>query len=191
MNVTEEMLEILIGKYLDGEITPSEQQMLEEALDTNCQAKKLFEQLQVLHEHSIEVIASEILQKGRPADEIFERAWQQHAKHHLPRVIKMAKRLRFAAGLAAGLMIGVALHFTLLTQSIPQSGPVQPDAIVRNTDDDVDSLRPTLLSLPSDRTQNVTRNVDWYNFTDKAGDQWLIEGYQENVVRPAVYYRDI
>ena len=47
--MTNEILEILIGKYLDGEITPSEQQMLEEALVSEPQARELLEQLQNLH----------------------------------------------------------------------------------------------------------------------------------------------
>jgi len=45
MNMTQEMLEILIGKYLDGEITPTEQSMLEAELDSDAQAKELLRQM--------------------------------------------------------------------------------------------------------------------------------------------------
>jgi hypothetical protein len=34
----------------------------------------------------------------------------------------------------------------------------------------------------------VTRQVEWYGFTDPAGNQWLIEGYREGVVKPASYH---
>ncbi len=41
MNMTQEMLEILIGKYLDGEITPSEQCILQTELERDIKAKEL------------------------------------------------------------------------------------------------------------------------------------------------------
>ena len=56
MSMKQEMLEILIGKYLDGEITPSEQQILQKELESNPQAKELLEQLQDLHERSCEAV---------------------------------------------------------------------------------------------------------------------------------------
>ena len=74
MNMTPKKLEILIGKYLDGQMTKSEQRLLKTALEEDSQAKELFEQLQDLHERSREVVASEILQKGRAAEEIFQSA---------------------------------------------------------------------------------------------------------------------
>ena len=186
--MTEEILEILIGKYLDGEIAPSEQQMLEAALDGDSNARKLLEQLQDLHERSREVIASEVLQKGRAPEEIIERAWQHQTKHPLRRKIKAGGWLRFASGLAAGLIIGLALHFTLLEPSTLQVHAVPPNAIARNADDQPDVQKPTPLPLQLRDTRNVTRNVDWYSFTDENGDQWLIEGFRENMVRPAVYH---
>ncbi len=191
MSMTEEMLEILIGKYLDGEITPSEQQMLEAALDNDSNARKLLEHLQDLHERSREVIASEILQKGKAAEEILEQAWRHQAKHPLRRKINAAGWLRFVSGLAAGLVIGLALHATLLTQSTPQGNQTPLNVTARNEDYQPDVPRPTLLTLPLRGARNVTRNVDWYSFTDENGDQWLIEGLRENVVRPAVYHEGL
>ena len=29
---------------------------------------------------------------------------------------------------------------------------------------------------------------DWYNFTDKQGNKWLVEGLREDIVKPAVYH---
>ncbi|UCE47363.1 MAG: hypothetical protein JSW47_17400 [Phycisphaerales bacterium] len=184
MSMTEEMLEILIGKYLDGEITPSEQQILEAALDNDSNARKLLEQLENLHEQSREVVASEILQKGKSAEEIFGRAWRHQTRRPLYWKIRPGGWLRFVSGLAAGLIIGLALHFTLLEPSTPQ-------AIARSADDQPDVQKPAPLPLPSRGTRNVTRNVDWYSFTDENGDQWLIEGFRENMVRPAVYHASL
>lgn len=190
MNMTEEMLEILMGKFLDGEITPSEQRMLEAAVEENPQAKELLEQLQQLHERSCEVVASEVLEKGEPAEQVFERAWQQ-SKHPLRRVIRVGGHIRFAAGLAAGLVIGLALHFALLARSAPPSMPTQPTMVTQDVPYPSGIGKSDVLPVPPDQTRNVIRNVDWFNFTDDDGDQWVVEGLRENIVRPAAYSGDL
>ncbi len=181
----EEMLEIMIGKYLDDQITPGEQRALEAELDSNFEAKELLTQLQDLHQRSCELIASEVLDHGRSADEIFERAWQQHKKRPSIGIIRLSGSLRFAAGIAAGLVIGLALHFTVLTRSTP---PIirQKPPVVKSPDNTTGENRQ---NLPS--PQNTTRNVDWYTFTDENGDQWLIEGLRENTVRTASFQESI
>jgi len=186
MNMTQKMLEILIGKYLDGEITPGEQHLLDTALEEDSQAKELFEQLQALHRRTRRAVASEILERGKTPDEIFEQAWQQQTKPPSQRMIKAGGYLRFAAGVAAGLIIGIALHFTVLAHSTPQSSDVPPNVILTN-----DVQTPPLLITPPEGTENVIRNVDWFSFTDQTGDQWLIEGLRESIVRPAVYYEGL
>jgi len=181
--MTEEMLEILIGKYLDGEITPIEQRMLEQALQKDSQAKELFEQLQDLHRASQEAIDSEILDRGKTAEEIFERAWQQRTKNPLRRVVNMSGRLRFAVGLAAGLIIGLTLHFVLSNQLISTS--YEPPA--RTVAIDTGSMPVDDIPSGQGGSEDVIRNVDWYSFTDEDGQQWLIERVKQDVVRPAVY----
>lgn len=183
--MTQKMLEILIGKYLDGEITHAEQHLLDTALEEDSQARELFEQLQDLHRRTRQVVASEILERGKAPDEIFEPAWKQ-TKFPSRRMIKAGGYLRFVAGLAAGLIIGLALHFTLLAHSTPQSNDLTPDAIMTN-----DVQIPPLLITPPEGNENVIRNVDWFSFTDETGDQWLIEGLRESIVRPAVYYEGL
>ncbi len=39
---------------------------------------------------------------------------------------------------------------------------------------------------PGDLRQ-IQRVVDWYVYTDRDGNQWLIEGAREGMVKPAVY----
>ena len=190
--MTEEMLEILIGKYLDGEITPIEQRMLEQTLQKDSQAKELFEQLQDLHRASQEVIDSEILDRGKTAEEIFERAWGQRNEHPLRRVINMSGRLRFAVGLAAGLIIGLTLHFALFAQLTRTDYEAPVKQVAKDTSSIPDPDRPVGRSSMPDSSGNVVRNVDWYNFTDEDGQQWLIERVrQNNVVRPAVYHEGL
>jgi len=192
MNMTEEMLEILIGKYLDGEITPSEQQILQKELDSDPNAKELLEQLQALNERSCEAVATEIIGRGKEAEEIFEQAWQQRqAANPLRRILKMDGRLRFAVGLAAGLAIGLMLHIVLSFVSTPQSESIPTNMVAQSTSDGIGTEELTLPQLQTVPAENSLRNVDWYSFTDKQGNQWLIEGLRENVVTPVVYYEDL
>ncbi len=45
--------------------------------------------------------------------------------------------------------------------------------------------------LAADPAGDVVLNVDWYNFTDKQGNKWLVEGLRENMVKPAAYYEGL
>jgi len=191
MNMTQEMLEILIGKFLDGEITPSEQQILQTELDGNPQAKELLQQLQDLHERSCEAVTSEVVASGKEADEIFEQAWQRRQKYALRPMIKVGGYMRFAAGVAAGLTIGLMLHFVLPFVSTPQSPDVPANVVAKNPGNQMGVEQLTFPEPLTDPAGNSLRNVDWYSFTDSQGNQWLIEGLRENTVRPAVYYGDL
>ena len=191
MNMTQETLEILIGKYLDGEITPSEKQILQTELDSDPHAKELLEQLQALNERSCEVVATQIIGRGKEAEEIFEQAWQRQAANPLRRILKMDGRLRFAAGLAAGLVIGLLMHFIMPFSSTPKSPEVPANILAQNTDNQPISKQFNYPQAPMDSTGDSQRNVDWYSFTDKQGNQWLIEGLREDTVMPAAYYGDL
>ena len=191
MKMTQETLEILIGKHLDGEITPSEQQILQKRLDSNPHARELLEQLQALNERSCEVVASEIVGRGKEAEEVFEQAWQRQAVNPFHRIIKMDGRLRFAVGLAAGLVIGLMLHFIQPFISTPSNPPAPVNMLAQNTDNQMNAGQFAVPESQANPAENTVRNVDWYSFTDKQGNQWLIEGLRENNVRPAAYYGDL
>lgn len=191
MNMNQETLEILIGKYLDGEITPSEQRILEAELDRDPRAKELLADLRDLHERSSELVNSQILAQGRTAAEVFERAWRQQARRPFYAAIKWGGYVRFASGVAAGLAMGLVLHFVLSAASAPQSEPSRPGIYVQDVPDQRGVENPAIPPVPADLTESPIRNVDWYNFTDKQGNQWLIEGFRENVARPAAYYGDL
>ncbi len=188
MNMTQEMLEIMIGKYLDGEITPSEQRLLEARLDLDPEARELLEQLQEMHQRCTEAVASEILGQGRTPEDVFEQAWRQRSSKLSYLTAKTRGYGRFAAGVAAGLVIGLALHFVLPLLSTGDSKPAEPKALARDT---VEVNRPEKRAIPAlatDQADDVILNVDWYNFTDSQGNEWLVEGIRENRVRPAAYY---
>ena len=195
MNMNQELLEILIGKYLDGEITPSEQHILEDQLNADPQAEELLKQFQNLHERCGEVVTSELLGRGKTSEEILTKAYQQQSKsplrhltsNPLRRIVKVGGYMRFAAGVAAGLIIGLALHFVLLSNQTLQTERTPSSTVAQNTNNNMnpDIQRASLLQTRN--APGISRNVDWYNFTDEKGNQWLVEGYRENTVRPAVY----
>ncbi len=190
MNMNQEMLEILIGKYLNGEITPSEQRILEAELDRDSRAKELLADLQDLHERSSEMVTSQILGPGRTAADIFERAWRQQVRHRF-HAARWGGYIRFAAGVAAGLAMGLVPHFVLSAASAPRSEPARPNVFVQDVPDQTGIESPAFPQLPVDSAGSPIRNVDWYSFTDKQGNQWLIEGFRENIARPAAYYGDL
>lgn len=184
MNITDDMLEILIGKYIDGEITPSEQGMLDGAMEKDSAVRELLEQLAELHERSAEAIGSEVLDKGKSAEEIIDLAWR--GKQRGRAKIFSSGVLRFAAGLAAGLLIGFVLHVVVSGGSQGRSNEIEPRVVANNAGN---RMKVERIAPAADR--DVTRNVDYFGFTDEDGGQWLLEGLRENMVRPAVYYGDL
>ena len=188
--MTQEILEILIGKHLDGEITPGEQRILDVELDRDPRAAERLGELRDLHERSSELIGSCVLGQGTASGDIFEQAWQQ-AGHGVRRTLKRVGYVHVAVGVAAGFVMGFAVQFVRPGASAPQNGPVASDVIARNVADPMELEVPSFSELPVDPSGNPIRNVDWYNFTDKLGNQWLIEGLRESTVRPAAYSTDL
>lgn len=228
MNDTHDRWEILIGKLLDGELSPKEQGLLEGEIQQDPRAKSLYEQMRVLHECSCGVVTHEVLGRGTDPAAVFERAWQQ-SKRSLWRQVargglerqggrwgaRADGHLRFAVGIAAGLLLGLVLRFVPLPYSqIPSnlSSSSQPQVVVdvppdtyspmvRNSGSPTQSFargspsqtRETAFAVPvmpvsqSVGPRRITREVDWYVYTDRDGNQWLIEGTREGTVRSAAY----
>jgi hypothetical protein len=187
MNMNQEMLEILIGKFLDGEITPSEQQILETQLNKDPHSEMLLRQFQDLHERCSEVVASELLGQGKTPEEIVDLAYQRQSKNPFTKIAAYRGYIRFVSGVAAGLIIGLALHFVLPGASTISNETNFQVASSQNINNQPNPRVRRLPQYPTDSTSNVVRNVDWYNFTDENGNQWLVEGLRENIVRPAVF----
>jgi anti-sigma factor RsiW len=214
MSDTLDRLEILIGKFLDGELSPQERSLLETELQRDRHAKELFEQMQVLHECSCGVITHEVLRRGADPADVFERAWQQNKRsiwrgiaggglqrHGWHWGAAAERHLRFAVGVAAGLLLGLVLRFvpvSLPQQNYPNvssrppvardvpSGTYTPTGVVPVGEASNATSGVVPVRLPGDLRQ-IQRVVDWYVYTDQAGNQWLIEGTREGTVRPAVY----
>ncbi len=188
--MTDEMLEILIGKYLDSEITPGEQRLLEAQLDENAPARRLLEQLQDLDGCAEAVVNAEVNEAGDSAGAIFERAWRQRRAPAAVVAGIWTGWWRFAAGVAAGIVIGVG-GFAYLSGRATDSSELSRSMVAV---EDADKASPDMAVeavVPAVLDTDVIRIVDFYNFTDEAGGQWLIEGLREIRVRPVAYYKDL
>jgi hypothetical protein len=215
MSAVDDRLEILIGKLLDGELSPKERCFLESELERDRHAKELYEQMRVLHECSCGVVTHEVLERGADPAAVFERAWQQ-SKRSLWRQVargglerqggrwgaRADGHLRFAVGIAAGLLLGLVLRFVPLPYSpIPSnlSSSSQPPVAVVVPPDTYRPIEkgpptrdnafgaPVVPVSQSTGPRRITREVDWYVYTDRDGNQWLIEGTHEGTVRSAAY----
>jgi len=188
MSATDDRLEILIGRLLDGGISPTERKQLDQELEQDSRARELLEQMRVLYECGREIVERQVQQGGAAPADIFERAWRQSKGSVRQRIIRVGGLPRFAVGLAAGLLLGLGLHFVSsggiqppIDDARVATAPGQPPVEMAKLDESWRKLQP--------RTPDqVTRQVEWYGFTDPAGNQWLIEGYREGVVRPASYH---
>jgi len=188
MNPQDDRLDILIGKLLDGEISPSERRTLDCQLEKDSRAREFLEQMRVLQECGREIIEHEVQRGETPPQEVFERAWQRSKRSVRLRIIRLGGWSRFAVGVAAGLLFGLALHW------VPGGGFQSPmdlagrELVARDTPVQPEGLRESWRGLQPRTGDQVTREVEWYGFTDPAGNHWLIEGYREGVVKPASYH---
>jgi len=185
MNEINDRLEILIGRLIDGEISPGERQILEREIAANSEAKELLEQLRSLRQMSCQAVAAEV-SGGASADQIFERAWQQSARPSYRRVFRIDGYLRFAVGLAAGLILGLALHFLPIWGS---GAPMQVpgDGLMANGSSGVADKPVPVMPVRQGGPRPMTGEVDWYVFTSPTGEQWLVEGVREGLVKTADY----
>jgi len=191
MSTIDDRLEILIGKLLDGEISPSEQRWLDEELQRSDEARELLEQLRRLRECSRQAVLSQVIERGSGPEDILQRARDRQRGFARRYASGAEGRLRFAVGLAAGFVLGLLLHFVLVAGD--RGGAEQTTASPTARDVAPWAVRPA--GAPEESRMNypqpVIRNIDWYSFTDQRGRQWLVEGIREGSVQPAAYYGDL
>ena len=194
-----EMLELLIGKFLDSEITPAEQRLLDDQLCQDPHAQRLLQEYSQLHDHARQALQEHLLEQGTPAREIFQRALAVHkgCRYH-PLKTKPARSLQVAAFLAAGFMIGLFVYGVWLSgTSTPVEPRISPPAVVLNNPrvEDVHKqpvnnnpfLSPRIVDLnpfPADRFE---RRMDYFNYSDPSGAQYIIEAYRDKELQTATY----
>ena len=121
--MTEQMLEILIGKFLDAEITPAEKQMLDTALEDDPQAAELFKQFKDLHNINRQAVTTNILEKGASPEDIFENAWQAKSKNPFTRFTRHSGTFRIAAAITIGFLIGTFAQINRMATQGQMPGP--------------------------------------------------------------------
>ncbi len=197
MNEHNELIELLMGKFLDGEISPSEQRLLDERLASDPDAGALFTQLTRLHETSQAAVQARILDQGRSAADVFAQAWQQAGRKRPLHIIHRVAFSQFASGLAAGLLVAVGLLLWQYHTPVPPV-PVQNNGLkdIAKENEPLVAEEPEITVAGDTEvpkkiiTPEILREVDWYTFTDKQGHRYVIEGLRENSVQPAAYRSD-
>jgi hypothetical protein len=186
MNNRDTHLEVLINRYLDGEISAREMEDLRALVDSDNQAKDLFEQMQQLHRSCQDMVQTYVLQPGRPVEDLIATAWQgQRAPVWIGR-IKRVVFSPFISGLAAGLLIA-AMAYLVMT-SLRTSGPTTgrfpaPETVATGKGSD----RQTSPLTEDLSSQDTLRQVDGYSFRDRQGNLWFVEGLSEERIQPVAY----
>ena len=183
-------MEILIGKYIDSEITPAEQRLLDKELKVSHEAQQTLHQYKELHEQVQAAMNSEINERGKSCREIFDKAWEQRTARRRRGPRRWGSLVRFGLGLAAGLALGLSSYFLLPRDNSKEMGIKPTKLVAENITPKLAAEIKPLIHRKATRPK-VLRNVDWYNFTDDAGDQWWVQGVRENAVSPAVYHGDL
>jgi len=184
-----ELTEILIGKYLDSEITPAEQQLLDKELKDNPDTRQLLAEMEQLHQQAQRALAREITDKGDSAEAIFERAWQQKKAYAFwkPRLLRFS---RTAATLAAGFILGLGAYYFAGQISAPAQSPQslkpKPAPLVARNTNHNNLTRTPRLAQPNKHLR-LPSELDWYSYTDSQGRKWLIEAPRDNALTTANY----
>ena len=172
-----ELTEILIGKFIDSEITPAEQRMLDAELKRNPQAQELLDSLRILRDQAQDAMDEQLPpSKLTPAD-IFEQAWQQ-SKPQRRAVSAINRYGRWAAAIAVGFLLGSTLQ---QQNNVPT--PSRPTIVYQDTQTapstPTDTPSTTIQTADIIKDENPNRdqsaNIERYTYSDLQGQQWLIE----------------
>ncbi len=182
--MNEEMLEILIGKSIDSEITPAEQRLLDVELKNNPEAKQLFQELQTLKDQ-----ASYELQNALDSDspfprEHFDNAWREHHDSQDPSTLRFPAWQQTIISAAACFLIALGIFQMIQTKPIKKL-PVgtthaqmkqsqQPINFAQKNNVIVDKTLPPRLT-PKERTSPY---IDWYIVTTPSGTQYIYETHR-------------
>lgn len=187
-------LEVLISRYLDGEISAREMEDMRAMVDSDDQAKDLFDQMVRLHRCCQDAIQTRVIQQGRPMEDLIASAWEGHQSHIWLGRIRRVVSSQFVSGLAAGLVVALLVHLAVTSQRSTPPTPSGseaagvPSAVTTAATDEGLTGRTTELTEAVPK-QDAVGQVDYYTFTDRQGNHWVIEGLSEERVQ-AVGYRD-
>ncbi len=177
-------LEVLINRYLDGEISAREMEDLRSLVDGDDEARELFAQMQHLHHACQEAVQTRVLQPGRPVEDLIASAWEGQRSGAWAGRVKKVVFSQFVYGLAAGLLVAVSAHLVL--RGLQPAGTGQSGAAGRRVATSTNPVRPGILSAASAEEpaqEDALPQVNLYYYTDSQGTRWVIEGLSEERVR--------
>lgn len=181
-------LEILMGKFFDGEIEPSEQRLLETQLGKDPQNRRLFDEFQSLHAMAQAEIAP-LADAGRTFDAVFDTAWKQSRRGRQRFIKAPIGVVRFVSGMAAGLLLAFLIQFSMRPAALLDlPGASGLTAQTTPTAEGPDRI---LTRASTNTATPVIKDVDYYYYTDETGQRWLIEGYRENIRTQLASYQDL
>ena len=180
-------LEILMGKFFDGEIEPSEQRLLDAQLDKDPQNRRLFDQYRALHTLAQAEVAP-LAEAGRSFESVFDAAWKTSRRGQRRFVRAPLGIVRFVSGMAAGLLLAVLVQFSMRS-SLPAETPADPGPTAQAASHSGPDR--VLTRAVGNAAAPVIKDVDYYYYTDENGQRWLIEGYRENIRTQLVSYQDM
>ncbi|MBN2376782.1 MAG: hypothetical protein JXD22_10290 [Sedimentisphaerales bacterium] len=217
--MNQEMLEILIGKFIDSEITPAEQRLLDEELTNNPQARLLLRQFQQIHEQARQLVSQEILPAGDSPETIFSRALATQERAGSSPNIFHRRWANLAASVAAALLVGLlsyAAYREWAHQAELPPAKNDTDIMANNSATSVDIMSnnsatsdsSTAVAVadnegnPKAESPRLLRQTNTYKFShlpdvmvysDPSGSQWLLEVVPENAnqVQNVAYQGDI
>ena len=191
--MSEELTEILIGKFLDSEITPAEQQLLEIELRKNPQSQKLLDELKQFHELTAQALDQELNESDASCEEIFQRASAQVPDPKNQRIIKF-NLWQKVASIAAMLMIGFSVYLVVqsnqVTNVVPPTGgiPLPPNTTTEIADN---QGAQSLSTGPVQPVRYGPPGSDFYYVKSPDGTEWLIQNPPQNQIRRASYNGEI
>jgi anti-sigma factor RsiW len=166
-------LEVLINRYLDGEISAREMEDLRTQVDSDDRAKDLFDQMQQLHRSCQDAVQTYVLQPGRPVEDLIANAWEGQRSHVWTGRVKRVVFSQFVSGLAAGLLVALAVYWVMPGFSPAGLSP----AVSRNAV--VSPRRPnpvTTVSAEEPSQEDGLPQVNYFYYKDSQGNDWVVEG---------------
>ena len=178
-------IEVLINRYLDGEISAREMEDLRSMVEGDDEARDLFGQMQQLHHACQEAVQTRVLQPGRPVEDLIASAWDGRNSHAWAGRARRIVFSQFAYGLAAGLLIAVCAYLLLTSLQPSASTSTGVGARMVGTPMNVGRQGGVVASALADESSQEDRlpQVNYYSYTDSQGTKWIIEGVSEERVR--------
>jgi len=182
-----DMVETLISKFIDSEITPAEQRLLDGELMSNPKARELLTRLQQLHDQTCQLLDDQLTGRGASAESLLQKAGEQIDSPRQSQRFGLSRFAKLALSLAACLLVALTV-WAIVSVHTPNTPTPQPEKMTVDNDAAIpESLEPRFKPRWLREITPTQRQcyMDWYTYTDPSGSQYLIESYRDRGVTTA------